>query len=88
MTAVQDWHSTYQELSRILGETAALALYEQFGGTQLTFPKRLLAKDAEARQILVDYQRGLSLSELARRHDYSEKSIRLILGKFKELNDD
>jgi len=66
MTAVQDWHPIYQELNRIVGETAALALHEQFGGTQVTFPKRLLAKDAEARQILVGYQRGLSLVELAR----------------------
>jgi len=88
MTAVQDWHPIYQELNRIVGETAALALHEQFGGTQVTFPKRLLAKDAEARQILVGYQRGLSLVELAHQHNYSEKSIRRILGKFKELNDD
>ncbi|MFC6200357.1 Mor transcription activator family protein [Lactiplantibacillus nangangensis] len=84
MTEVQDWHPLYQELSRVVGKAAALKLHDQFGGTQLTFPKRLLAKDAEARQILTGRQQGVSITTLAHQHDYSEKSIRRILAKYKE----
>lgn len=83
MNNLKNWHPLYQEIAQLIGATATLKLQAEFGGTQLTFPKRLLDKNAEAALIYQESQAGQTVAALARQHDYSEKSIRRILAKYK-----
>lgn len=78
------WHPIYQEIAKMIGTDATLKFYEAFKGVQITFPKRLLNKESEAKQIKLEYKQGKKINKLAINHEYSERSIRRILSNRKE----
>jgi len=83
MNHVENWYPLYQDLAQLIGQEATRKLQQFLGGSQLSFPKRLLDPTREASLIYQAHQRGQSVTQLAREHDYSERNIRRILARYK-----
>jgi Mor family transcriptional regulator len=81
---IDNWQPLYQELARVIGPEATRQLCRYLGGSQISFPKRLWDQQREATVIWQAYCRGQSVTTLAREHDYSSRTIRRILAKFRE----
>ncbi|KRK36113.1 Mor transcription activator family protein [Levilactobacillus parabrevis] len=80
----RNWQALYRELSQVIGRSATRQLYHYFRGMQVSFPQRLLDSHREADLMYQEYCRGSSVTRLAQRHNYSERSVRRILTKFRE----
>ena len=72
------FNKVYREISDELGIEAALTIHHMFKGTQVCFPIRFLDKSAVKEMIVKEYD-GTNVSALARKYDYSEKTIRRII---------
>ncbi|KRN28818.1 hypothetical protein IV38_GL001024 [Lactobacillus selangorensis] len=81
MPVTRNWRPIYREFAQVVGPENTLKIAEQFGGMQVTFPKRLLTKQAENRLLWRDYQNGATIEKLAHQYDYSERTVRRILQK-------
>ena len=84
MNEVDNWQPLYQELARVIGKKATEQICQYLGGSQISFPKRLWDQQREAEAIWRAYLQGVSVATLAREHDYSSRTIRRILAKFRE----
>lgn len=72
----------YRELAALIGEAAALAMLAKYGGDALYIPKMDAQKRARRNAgIVAAYDSGISVPELARRHDLTERQIYNILGQ-------
>lgn len=72
----------YRELATLIGDAAALALLAKFGGDALYIPKLDAQKRARRNAgIVADYDRGIPVHALARRHNLTERQIYNILGQ-------
>lgn len=72
----------YQRIEEVAGPEAAGKLVEVFGGSPVYVAKMhadLLA--ARNRQIRAEYDAGISVKELARRYNLTERQIWTILGR-------
>lgn len=72
------FHKVYREISEQLGIEVALTLHQMFKGTQVNFPVRFFDTQCVKEMILKEYN-GNNVKLLARKYDYSEKSIRRII---------
>lgn len=81
MDETKNWQGLYQELARVVGPKATKKLCVYFGGSQISFPKRLWDQQKEATAIRQAYNQGVSVVTLAREHNYSSRTIRRILAK-------
>lgn len=72
------FNKVYREISDELGIEAALTIHHMFKGTQVCFPIRFLDKSAVKEMIVKEYD-GTNVSALARKYDYSEKTVRRII---------
>ncbi|MDD6483891.1 MAG: Mor transcription activator family protein [Clostridiales bacterium] len=72
------FHKVYREISEELGIEAALTIHHMFKGTQVCFPVRFLDTQCVKEMILKEYD-GTNVSALARKYDYSEKTVRRII---------
>lgn len=72
------FHRVYREISEELGIEAALTIHQMFKGTQVSFPIRFLDTQCVKEMIVKEYD-GTNLKMLAKKYDYSEKSIRRII---------
>lgn len=72
------FHKIYREISEELGIEAALTIHQMFKGTQVCFPIRFLDTQCVRGMILKEYD-GKNVKMLAKKYDYSEKTIRRIL---------
>lgn len=68
----------YREISEALGTDAAIEIYRLFKGQQITFPVRFFNPQCIRQKILEEYN-GTNIGSLAKKYDYSEKSIRRII---------
>lgn len=72
----------YQRIEEVAGPEAAAKLVDKFGGTPLYIAKMYAAGlAARNRQIRADYDRRVSVAELARQHHLTERQIWNILGR-------
>lgn len=71
-------NNVYREISEATGIDTALELYRLFKGQQVTFPVRFLNPVCVKQRIIEEYD-GNNMSQLARKYDYSEKTIRRII---------
>ena len=76
--AFDDLNDIYGEIANLLGLDAAIAIYNKFRGTQVSFPLEMLSKEFIFRQIRNDYN-GYNIRELATKYGYTEKWIRKIV---------
>ncbi len=72
------FHKVYREISEQLGIEVALQIYNMFKGTQVNFPVRFFDTKCVKEMIIREYN-GKNVKILARKYDYSEKSIRRII---------
>ena len=71
-------NSVYKEISEKLGMDTAMEIYKMFKGQQICFPVRFF-NPSRIQQIIVQEYNGSNIRELAKRYDYSEKSVRRII---------
>ncbi len=78
---IENWYAVYQKLARVVGVEATKKMCAYFGGSQTTFPRRLLDRKKEAATIRQACNQGVSVVTLAHDHNYSSRTIRRILAK-------
>lgn len=72
------YNAVYKELSEIIGLDATLKVYMRFKGEQVTFPVRLYNPSMIQQKVIMEYD-GTNIAELARKYDYSEKTVRRMI---------
>lgn len=82
------YNAVYKEISEIIGLESTLKLYLRFKGQQVTFPVRLYNPHLIQQNVIKEYD-GSNIRELARKYDYSEKTIRrMIRDSLEEVESD
>jgi len=71
-------HRVYRDICEKLGIEAALTIHQMFKGTQVNFPIKFFDKKSIKEMIIREYD-GKNVKILARKYDYSEKSVRRII---------
>ena len=72
------YNSVYREISEIIGLEATLKIYLRFKGQQVNFPVRLYNPHLIQKNVIKEFD-GSNIPELARKYDYSEKTIRRMI---------
>ena len=72
------YNSVYREMIEMIGLDNMLKIYLRFKGQQITFPVRLYDPHLLSALIVKEFD-GTNVRELARKYDYSEKTIRRML---------
>ena len=67
-------NEVYREIANEIGIENARIIHKMFRGTQISFPSRLYSKEYAHRAIIREYN-GKNILELAKKYDYSERSI-------------
>ena len=83
----ESYNSIYKELSELVGLDATLKIYLRFKGQQVSFPVRLYNPQMIQQSVIKEYD-GTNIAELARKYDYSEKSIRRMIRLSLESTED
>lgn len=73
-------NDVYREIADEIGFENALVIFKLFHGTQVTFPNRLFTKEHTYQSIIDEYN-GKNITQLARKYNYSERTIWRILQK-------
>ncbi|MBO5248030.1 MAG: Mor transcription activator family protein [Clostridia bacterium] len=82
------YNAIYKEISEIVGLDATLKLYLRFKGQQIIFPVRLYNPHMIQQNVIKEFD-GTNIAELAKKYDYSEKTIRrMIRDSVEETNFD
>ena len=82
------YNAIYKEISEIVGLDATLKLYLRFKGQQIIFPVRLYNPHMIQQNVIKEFD-GTNIVELAKKYDYSEKTIRrMIRDSVEETNFD
>lgn len=77
-------NNVYREISESMGADVALEMYRMFKGQQITFPVRFF-NPACIRQKIVEEYNGNNIGMLAKKYDYSEKTVRRIIKNSMEV---
>ena len=72
------YNNIYKEISEMVGLDATLKIYLRFKGQQVSFPVRLYNPQMIQQSVIKEYD-GTNISELAKKYDYSEKTIRRMI---------
>lgn len=67
-------NEVYREIANEIGIDNARIIHKLFHGTQISFPNRLYSKEYIHRAIVKEYN-GKNAVMLAKKYDYSERSI-------------
>ena len=74
-------NDVYREIADEIGIENAVAIYNMFHGTQISFPSRLFSKEYIHRAIVREYN-GKNVIQLAQKYNYSERTVwRLLKNK-------
>ena len=77
----EEMNKFYGELAQLIGMENTIKLYEVYRGMQITFPKRIYAKEFVKERVKLEFD-GQNLKELCKKYGYSERWIRkMISGK-------
>ena len=71
-------NDVYKDIADEIGLENTLIIFKLFHGTQISFPNRLFSKEYTHKAIITEYN-GNNVSQLARKYNYSERSIWRIL---------
>lgn len=72
------FNDVYREISSICGVDTAVEMYSLYRGQQITFPTHLYSTECLKTALAAEYD-GTNLRALARKYDYSEKTLRRLL---------
>lgn len=67
-------NEVYREIANEIGIENAMVIHKLFHGTQISFPSRLYSKEYTHRAIVNEYN-GKNVVKLAKKYDYSQRSI-------------
>lgn len=67
-------NDVYREIADEIGIENAIAIYNMFHGSQISFPNRLFTRDYTYKAIAKEYN-GKNVIQLAQKYNYSERSI-------------
>ena len=73
-------NSVYREISEVMGTDTAMEMYRMFRGQQISFPVRFFNPECIRQKIIEEYD-GKNIGMLAKKFDYSEKTVRRIIKK-------
>lgn len=76
-------NEVYKDIADELGIETALVIFRMFHGTQVSFPNRLFSKEYVHRAVRREYN-GQNARQLAKKYNYSERSVWRILKEKKE----
>ena len=71
-------NEVYKDIADELGIETALGIFRIFHGTQISFPNRLFSKEYVRRAVRREYN-GKNARQLAKKYNYSERSVWRIL---------
>lgn len=71
-------NDVYRDIADEIGLENTIIIFNLFHGTQVSFPNRLFSKEYIHNAIVTEYN-GNNLPDLARKYNYSERSIWRIL---------
>ena len=80
------YNAVYKDICEIAGIDAMYKIYLNFKGQQISFPVRLYRSDMVGDYIAREYN-GKNIKELAKKYNYSEKSIRRMIKTAKEKSE-
>jgi len=69
------YNTVYKEISEIIGLDSTLKIYLRFKGQQIPFPVRLYNPHLIQQNVIKEFD-GTNVAELAKKYDYSERTIR------------
>ena len=75
---IELYNDIYKEISEILGLEATLKIYLRFKGQQISFPVRLYNPHLIQQNVIKEYD-GTNIRALAKKYDYSEKTVRRMI---------
>ena len=78
-TKMENLTEVYKEIAEKTDIDTAHKIYCAFAGVQVCFPKKFYTLEYVKSQIRTQYAAGVSIKELTRRYNYSERWIRKIL---------
>lgn len=81
------YNTVYKEISEIIGLDATLKIYLRFKGQQVSFPVRLYNPQLIQQNVIKEFD-GTNIKTLAKKYDYSEKTIRRMIRDSVELEED
>lgn len=82
----ENYSGVYSEIVDILGEDAALKIYENFKGEQVTFPMRFYSKKYIERYLQSHYN-GRNLKQLSRKLGYTCNWLQQLINRSVIKND-
>lgn len=83
---IYSWNTIYREFAKLIGVESTLEIFENYHGTQINFPMRLVSSDHIKQVVLNEYD-GTNLKELAMFYGYSERHLRRLLKSDSENSD-
>ena len=83
---IYSWNTIYREFAKLIGVESTLEIFENYHGTQINFPMRLVSSDHIKQVVLNEYD-GTNLKELAMFYGYSERHLRRLLKDDSENTD-
>lgn len=76
-------NDVYKDIAYEIGLENTLIIFRLFRGTQVSFPNRLFSKEHIHNAIINEYD-GKNVPQLAKKYNYSERSIWRILKSIKK----
>lgn len=76
----ENYSGIYSEIVEILGEEAALKIYETFKGQQVTFPMRFYSKKY-IEEYLINHYNGRNLKQLSKKLGYTCNWLQQLINK-------
>jgi len=77
------YNDVYREIAGVAGLEAAIAVFRMFKGQQITFPVHLYSARKIKERIISECD-GSNIKELAKKYDYSEKTVRRMIKESSE----
>lgn len=81
------FNEVYREIAERIGIEHTIAIYKMFHGTQISFPNRLFSTEYTHKAIIKEYN-GKNVLQLAKKYNYSERSIWRILKSAENSEED
>ena len=75
---IHSWGDGNERIRQKFGIETALTIHQMFKGTQVNFPVRFFDTQCVKEMIIKEYD-GTNVKTLAKKYDYSEKSVRRII---------
>lgn len=80
----ENYCDVYKEMAEIVGDAATKKIWKYYAGMSVDFPQRLYSKEY-IEQVISENMETMRISDIARMVGLSERRVRQIVKKIKEL---